>query len=344
MNVYRRPDDTDREPAAASQMPDTAPAPAADRGVRTKKSLNVVVTGLGTASTVATLFLVEIIRGWQFDPMLFFVNYVIPAGAVGVGLVAGTGYALGSWVTQARLSRPALWYIAFLHTLAWGQLYLAAWWHWQAGGHGGAHSGLFEWFDTMTRSMAWQGRNGHAGEPFGVFGYLVRLGELIGFVGGGLIIPAALFAKPYCDACQRYLKERTLFSLPAAAEHRGFVRQKTLDAANQPVLQRLTAQMDALDAAITAHDGDGFRALVEGVADQTASNRKIRQWFIVSRHRCPGCGAGCIDFSSSNANNLQRLKRFPVDGTMLEAADDVATRLPQLREQAKSAATKPKDA
>ena len=49
-----------------------------------------------------------------------------------------------------------------------------------------------------------------------MWGYFFRLLEILGFVGGSLIAPAALGAAAYCDLCQVYMKTKLFAKLPAS--------------------------------------------------------------------------------------------------------------------------------
>ena len=60
----------------------------------------------------------------------------------------------------------------------------------------------------------------------------------------------------------------------------------------------------------------------------------MRSWLRVYRHRCPGCGVGFIDLMAQNGNNTKRLQRLPVKAEALDAADETAARLPELRRRA----------
>src|SRR5436190_21323339 len=55
----------------------------------------------------------------DFHIMGWYANYVIPAGAIIVGLVAGSGYGIASWLTGVRISRGLLWTVVLLQTAAY---------------------------------------------------------------------------------------------------------------------------------------------------------------------------------------------------------------------------------
>ena len=55
----------------------------------------------------------------DFHIMGWYANYVIPAGAMIVGIAAGSGYAVASWLTGSRISRGLLAAVLILQTTAY---------------------------------------------------------------------------------------------------------------------------------------------------------------------------------------------------------------------------------
>src|SRR5687767_7603129 len=58
-------------------------------------------------------------KATDFHIMGWYANYIIPAGALIVGLVAGSGYGIASWVTGVRIRRKLLWTVVLLQTGAY---------------------------------------------------------------------------------------------------------------------------------------------------------------------------------------------------------------------------------
>src|SRR5262245_16093365 len=161
----------------------------------------------------------------DFHIMGFYVNYVIPVGAVIVGLIAGSGYGIASWATGVRISRRLLWTVVLLQTVA----YIGAEYveyrdvreEFEQRGMAVVQPEKFpsflEYYDLKARNFAWKKEGGKgAGEPLGGWGYIFVLLGAAGFILGGLIAPAVLYAVPYCDGCQRYMARKVLGVLPAA--------------------------------------------------------------------------------------------------------------------------------
>ena len=118
--------------------------------------------------------------GWYLD-------YVIPAGAMLVGLVAGSGYGGASWVTGRKIQRRLLVTIVVLQLLAYGiAQYLIFVSYGPLRLQGSDHTLTFpEYYDFEARHFAWkQEQSEKAGEPLGEWGYFFKTLEVAGFALG----------------------------------------------------------------------------------------------------------------------------------------------------------------
>jgi hypothetical protein len=200
----------------------------------------------------------------EFHVMGWYGDYVIPAGALLVGLAAGSGYGVASYLTGFRIRRGLL-----LSVLAL-----------QLGGYAAAQ---YLEFRSVTRDVpivdaagepltfpryyhlravnfAWDD-HGKVGEPLGGWGYLfIGLG-VIGFALGGVLAPAVLMKVPYCERCAIYMKSRNLAIVPASAARRRFSKKdQAAQAAFDEEQQRATTTAAALLERITdlAAKGDAL--------------------------------------------------------------------------------------
>jgi hypothetical protein len=205
-------------PAGPGEIPSMRPRPS-----------GAPVLLAGAASTALALGIVYIAgQHLDFDPMLWTLDYIIPAGAFLVGLVASCGFGFATWKTGVKIDGKLL--AITLLILASGYIGAKVLEYQRAFPTGlaedGAPMSFFHWFDINARHMAFQKDNGQPGEPLGLLGYGVDGLSFIGFVLGGLAIPLGLRAMPFCEPCNQYMKTKKLASMRAGLMAR-MVRDKT---------------------------------------------------------------------------------------------------------------------
>src|SRR5687767_7320502 len=84
--------------------------------------LFVILCGLITSAlTLAGVYWLNA-NTTDFAIMGWYANYVLPVGAVLVGLAAGSGYGIASWMTGVRISRQLMLTVVLLQTV----MYFAA--------------------------------------------------------------------------------------------------------------------------------------------------------------------------------------------------------------------------
>ncbi len=235
------------------------------------RSALVIVCGVATSlAALLGVFLLNVLA--DANIMGLYASYVIPAGALLVGLAASSGYALAAWFSGRRISGGLLLAIVSLQVAA----YVAAQYvEFLASGPAlsadGARELTFtEYFDLTTRSFAWKDRTGGgAGRPLGGLGYLLRAAEVLGFALGATLLPLALRGVPYCELCERYMKTRQLAVVPAEA-----------------------AEADELTRLAGASDLDGFCAAVTRHQANKKANGKLPRRVRAELVRCVQCSGG----------------------------------------------------
>ena len=194
----------------------------------------VLISGLATTA-LALLGVYVLDAKADFHIMGWYANYVLPIGAVVVGVVASCGYGLASWFSGIKITRSLLWIILAFQLAA----YFAAQYIEFKSLHlvyrnSGTPVGFLEYYDATARSFAWKQSDGSMGQPLGAWGYAFRGLEIVGFAAGGLIVPLILRKRPYCQTCQRYMRIRQLGLVPASVPVK---RVKKSDAAGQAAYQ-----------------------------------------------------------------------------------------------------------
>lgn len=204
-----------------TQMDPVTPSPPLLELAPPKKSgdriLAVVFSGLlSTAISLVLAFLIAHfgdtnVMGWHL-------NYFIPAGAILVGLFASSGYSLAAWRTGYKMRGLLLALIVLIQVLAYFSAQYMEFWVTgpfveKTTGH---VLNFGEYYHYNTVFMAWSESSARNSSPLGGWGYLVRLGEIVGFALGTLVFPVILMNTPYCELCERYMKRLQLGVIPAS--------------------------------------------------------------------------------------------------------------------------------
>ena len=267
--------------------------------------VSVIIAGLFT--TAAALFLVHWLGGQikDFEIMGLYWLFVIPAGAILVGIGAGSGYGFMSWKTGRKISGSLL--IVIVVLLASGYV-LAQWVEfnslrqaiWSASGQ---RIDFFTYFDAATRGMTLKiGRSQTSTGSLGLLGYLFRLLELAGFSLGGLFIPILLRAKPYCGSCLTYMRRGARWWLPAAVPTRKVSKkdpvatnayQRDMDEAHKKGIGLL----NELVAMARERDATSFRSILEQNGLEAKEANKLLGSINLVLHTCPQCRSGVLEMA-----------------------------------------------
>lgn len=134
----------------------------------------------GAISSVATLALVWFLGRTipDFNIMGWYANYVIPAGALIVGITAGAGYGLGSWLSGSRTTGAVVALVFHLQIAAYAGAQYIEFRDLDLRYEDGSRVGFLTYFDAASRSFAWNDRSGKPGVPLGGWGYAVRAMEI----------------------------------------------------------------------------------------------------------------------------------------------------------------------
>lgn len=270
-------------------------------GPREDKSASFVLL-FGLATTALALLGVYVLdrTADDFHIMGWYANYILPIGAFIVGLVASSGYGLGSWLSGIKITRSLLWTVLLLQVFA----YFAARYIEFRGMHlvhvsDDSPVGFFEYYDMTARSFAWQQKDGTVGEPLGIWGYAFRALEMVGFVGGSLLVPVLLRKAPYCQSCQRYMRTRQLVWFPGSAPAR---KVKKSDAAamaayqaeNEKALENGKNTWETLRQMGVAAKSAEFRNKLAELQTGNNAAQKLPRRFSLKLVHCKRCQSGWL--------------------------------------------------
>jgi hypothetical protein len=267
-----------------------------EMGGAKRPGLLVLLAGLMTSlGTLALMFALNIVAP-DFHLMGWYVNFVLPVGAIAVGLAAGSGYGLASWLTGAKIGRGLMYQVLLLQV---GCFFVAQYVEYLLI-RNVLPPGITFWqyFDAMTRAFAWN-NHGQPGQPFGVWGYGIRVLDICGFALGGMIVPAFLFAVPYCDACQVYMRTLDLGRVPAGIVPRNIKKkdtegQQAYVAEQQAALEAGRTLINELLTTVVSKQPQKFADLLHEYSLRKKETEKLTTRMAVSLQHCRSCQRGKV--------------------------------------------------
>lgn len=265
--------------------------------VRPAKRAGAVVLLAGVATAMGTLLVLYILNiALDVSLMGFYINGILPVGALGVGLLAGSGYGIASWLTGTKINRTLVLVVVSLQIWAYFVAQFLEFALLRAAFPEEFQLSFWQYFDLVTRAFAWSDE----GKAFGVWGYGMRALEIGGFVLGGLVATAIMSAKPYCDKCQTYMRKKDLATLPAGVIPR---KVKKKDLAGQQAYEE--EQQKALDLGqemvrqllemIQAGDAEAFSNLISRHTSQKKQIEKLTCRINLALSLCPRCQSGELE-------------------------------------------------
>lgn len=307
------------EPAIQPHAEGHVPDPFQNQfGRASKPALPVLVAGLvtGILALAGAWFLYE---ATEFNLMGWYFWFVLPAGAIITGLVAGSGYGIASWKTGTKISKGLLWAVVGLQVVCYFGMQVMEYRQVVA---------LFEiedlsflaYFDEATRSWAFI-TDGETGAAMGAWGYAFRLLEIGGFVFGGLVAPLVMRAAPFCEACQVFMKRKQVGLVPAGVEPRKVGKkdvagQEAFAAEAEAAWNGGIDVLEGLCDAAMAGDADRFHALMSPYAGDQKAIDKLTARIRVMAEVCPQCHQGAVVSESlvGQGENLQTtaMTRTPI--------------------------------
>lgn len=247
--------------------------------------------------------------------MGWYVFFIVPMGALLVGIIAGSGYGIASVWSGFRIGA----YLAFaILALQIGVYFAAVYLHFRTlhliylGT--GAPVPFTAYFHQFATAYTWRSANGQS-SPMGNVGYVIRLIEISGFAVGGLIAPAFLGARPYCELCGIYMKPRHLMFFPASppyrklrpddAEARSAYEEEQETAMNASI-EGAEALMDVAEAGNAAAMAAAFGV----VRPEQKSVAKLPCRIELRAILCKNCRHGTLEFNLLVGQSTGRQRRY----------------------------------
>src|SRR5687768_4809231 len=132
-------------------------SPAEVTVVKRKGTLGVILGGLVTSFLALAVVWFISAANEEFHIMGWYAMYIIPAGAICVGIVAGSGYCLVSWLRGVKINGVLLWSVLALQLLVYIEAQYLEYRLYQPVFPDGRRVPFTTYFDLTTRSMSFQG-------------------------------------------------------------------------------------------------------------------------------------------------------------------------------------------
>ncbi len=292
--------------------------------------LGVILTGLLTTAVVLFFISWLNLQFKDFEIMGWYWLFIIPVGAILVGIGAGSGYGFMSWLKGRKISGSLLAVIVALLALAY---VVAQWVEFQSLNLEHYGVDFFKYFDATTRSMTFKvGHSRSSTGSLGLLGYLFRLLELAGFSLGGLFIPILLRAKPYCESCLTYMRRGARWWLPAAVPTRKISKKDpvAMNAFQREMEEARKKGIDLLNnlvAAVRERDATSARVILEQNGVDVKEANKLLESINLTLHSCAQCRAGVLEmqFRAGLADKIKitPLGREAVSAGFIAALGDI---------------------
>jgi hypothetical protein len=253
----------------------------------------IVTTGLALLVVYAVDLAGTNIMGWHAD-------YVLPVGALLVGVVASSGYGLAAWRLHCKVTGRLLWWVLALTTAAYfGAQFIEYRLIVKQLGEPNP-IGFWSYFDLTTRSFRWE-EAGRVGSELGALGYGLRALELAGFLAGGIVGPVLLRRRPYCDRCRRYKDHPLVAVLPAGVppEKVKSERKAKKDGWYEREADAQATARAGLEAIFTAARNGSFELTAQSIVEHgPLASRKAAEalsgFLSVLLVHCPRCSEGAL--------------------------------------------------
>ncbi|MBN1919032.1 MAG: hypothetical protein JW889_14085 [Verrucomicrobia bacterium] len=267
---------------------------------RRKPSLSILIAGV--SSSVVCLALIFLLNKTGFELMQFYLWYIVPAGAIVVGLASGSGYAIGSKLANVRVSKAFLGAVFVLALATYvGAQYLTYLQVLKANDISRSQVSFVRYVQLTSENMTYKEMEADAKETeLGKLGYGLQALAAVGFAFGAVIPVLTLRQFSYCPACQMYMTSAGSFyagSTAQVADLKKRKKQEKKDAIAAAIVEVSALKDKVMEYLATAPLDETISALSQLTR---AAPSKAIAYIQYDLHRCPRCDAHHIKVTLNN--------------------------------------------
>ena len=290
-------------------------------GAVASKKPDTLILIAGLATSFICLLIVYLVGLTGFEIMSFYVWRILPIGALAVGLGCGTGYAIGSRLSNVRISKGFLLLVALLaigtYAAAQYLTYLQAL---KVNNLSQDQVSFVEYIKLTWGNMTYKNLD-RGSEPFelGKLGYVLKSLEIAGFTLGVMLPVWILRQMSYCPTCQRYMTKTGSFFINSTALKSELKKKKKKEkeALIVDAVNSVTAQHDALVDRISSTGFDDTLLILSDLPRAQSSDSMAIVQYDLSK--CPVCdnheiAATLRNINVGNQYNTRLLGKIPKIG------------------------------
>jgi len=267
---------------------------------RRKPSLSILIAGI--SSSAVCLGLVYLLNKTGFELMQFYLWYIVPVGAIVVGLACGSGYAIGSKLANVRVSKVFL-LVVFVLALGTyvGAQYLTYVQLLKEYNVSRADVSFVRYFQILSENMTYKEIEADAKAiELGKWGYGLQALVAVGFAFGAMIPVLIVRQFSYCPACQMYMTSAGSFYAASTAQVAELKKKKKKERGT--IITEAIGEVSQLKDKVVeylaaAPLNETIAAL--GQMARTAPGKAIA-YIQCDLHRCPRCDAHDIKVTLNN--------------------------------------------
>jgi hypothetical protein len=133
----------------------------------------------------------------------------------------------------------------------------------------------------------------------GIWGYLFRGLEVLGFIGGGVLVPAVMRKVPYCQSCQRYMRASQLAMFPGSVRAKKVKKSDVAamaayEAEQQEAFDQGTQTWESLRRLASDSEAPAFRNKLAELQTGKKASAKLPRRFSLKVVRCKHCYTGWL--------------------------------------------------
>jgi hypothetical protein len=255
------------------------------------RKINAFILLSGILTSAACLVLVYFASKAGFEIMGLYVAFLIPMGALLVGIASGSGYAIASKLFNVKIQKA--YFIAFfivaLITYV-GALYAT---YLSVVGSEEISSNeitFLRYFTILAENTTYSINHGKDALELGKFGYLFQFLEAVGFSLGALL-PAYILSKSFfCSICQLYMKPVAKGKLPSVLT-RDDLKHKNRAGRLETLAASAVEAKDKYEAIKPKIAEATKTSLGLTVAEHPVDKKDARalSWVLLELFQCPQC-------------------------------------------------------